>query len=140
VIGEREIDKGRETNRLRPPIARGGQDIAIGTRVAATLANPPLRRMHLEASNGRSWRSGLTPMTARSWQWASPTGSRTDELPTRLFSRVRGTTWLRGSIDRDKLEVLRRHARESILDVNDGITPAAGIAESFISAGASTRT
>jgi VIT1/CCC1 family predicted Fe2+/Mn2+ transporter len=34
----------------------------------------------------------------------------------------------------------RDHARASILDVNDGITSAADIAEGFISAGASTRT
>ena len=38
------------------------------------------------------------------------------------------------------LEALRDHARASILDVNDGITSAVGIAEGFISAGASTRT
>ena len=49
-------------------------------------------------------------------------------------------SWLRGSIDRVDLEALRDHARASILDVNDGITSAAGIAEGFISAGASTRT
>ena len=48
--------------------------------------------------------------------------------------------WLRGSIGRVNLEVLRDHARASVLDVNDGITSAAGIAEGFISAGASTRT
>lgn len=34
----------------------------------------------------------------------------------------------------------RDHARESILDVNDGIVSAAGIAEGFASAGAPTRT
>ena len=34
----------------------------------------------------------------------------------------------------------RDHARESILDVNDGIVSAAGIAEGFASAGASTHT
>ena len=49
-------------------------------------------------------------------------------------------SWLRGSIGRVDLDALRDHARESILDVNDGITSAAGIAEGFISAGASTTT
>ena len=49
-------------------------------------------------------------------------------------------SWVRGSTNRVNLEVLRDHARESILDVNDGITSAAGIAEGFISAGASTGT
>jgi VIT1/CCC1 family predicted Fe2+/Mn2+ transporter len=48
--------------------------------------------------------------------------------------------WVRGSITRVNLKILRGHARESILDVNDGITSAAGIAEGFISAGASVRT
>ena len=36
-------------------------------------------------------------------------------------------SWLRGSINRVDFDVLRDHARESILDVNDGITSAAGI-------------
>ena len=45
-----------------------------------------------------------------------------------------------GGINKVNLEALRDHARASILDVNDGITSAAGIAEGFISAGASTRT
>ena len=49
-------------------------------------------------------------------------------------------SWLRSSIDRVNLDALRDHARASILDVNDGITSAAGIAEGFISAGASTTT
>jgi VIT1/CCC1 family predicted Fe2+/Mn2+ transporter len=49
-------------------------------------------------------------------------------------------SWVRGSISRVNLEVLRGHARESILDANDGITSAAGIAKGFISAGASSRT
>jgi len=49
-------------------------------------------------------------------------------------------SWVRGSINKVNLEALREHARASILDVNDGITSAAGIAEGFISAGASTRT
>ena len=48
--------------------------------------------------------------------------------------------WLRGGITRDNVEVLRDRARKSILDINDGITSAAGVAEGFISAGASTRT
>jgi vacuolar iron transporter family protein len=38
------------------------------------------------------------------------------------------------------LEDWRDHARESIVDVNDGIVSAAGIAEGFARAGASTRT
>ena len=86
-------------------------------------------------------------MTACSWRWASRAGSRTDELPTRPSARCAGrdgsialVSWVRSSINRVNLEVLRDHARESILDVNDGITSAAGIAEGFISAGASTRT
>ena len=40
----------------------------------------------------------------------------------------------------DVLKALRPHAQASIVDVNDGITSAAGIAEGFVSAGASTRT
>jgi VIT1/CCC1 family predicted Fe2+/Mn2+ transporter len=103
--------------------------------------------MHLEASDSRSWRSGRTPMTTRSWQQASLAGSRSDGLPARPIGRVRGrdgsmavVSWLRGSINRVNLDALRDHARASILDVNDGITSAAGIAEGFISAGASTRT
>jgi VIT1/CCC1 family predicted Fe2+/Mn2+ transporter len=48
--------------------------------------------------------------------------------------------WLRGAISRDSLKALRDRARKSILDINDGITSAAGVAEGFVSAGASTRT
>jgi VIT1/CCC1 family predicted Fe2+/Mn2+ transporter len=48
--------------------------------------------------------------------------------------------WLRGAISRDSLKALRDRARKSILDINDGITSAAGVAEGFISVGASTRT
>lgn len=48
--------------------------------------------------------------------------------------------WLRRSITRDSIEALRDRARKSILDINDGITSAAGVAEGFISAGASART
>jgi VIT1/CCC1 family predicted Fe2+/Mn2+ transporter len=40
---------------------------------------------------------------------------------------------------RDRLSALRPHAQASIVDVNDGITAAAGIAEGFVSAGASAR-
>jgi vacuolar iron transporter family protein len=47
-------------------------------------------------------------------------------------------TWL--PIDADDLEDWRLRARESILDLNDGIVSAAGIAEGFASAGASTST
>jgi VIT1/CCC1 family predicted Fe2+/Mn2+ transporter len=47
---------------------------------------------------------------------------------------------VRGSTVRDQLSALRPHARASIVDVNDGITTAAGIAEGFVSAGASART
>ncbi len=45
-----------------------------------------------------------------------------------------------GAIRRPSLEALQDRARKSILDINDGITSAAGVAEGFISAGASTRT
>ena len=48
--------------------------------------------------------------------------------------------WVRGNMVKDHLGVLRPHAQASIVDVNDGITSAAGIAEGFVSAGASTRT
>ena len=48
--------------------------------------------------------------------------------------------WPRGRITRESLEALRDRARKSILDINDGITSAAGIAEGFVSAGATTRT
>ena len=91
--------------------------------------------MHLEASNGRSW------------QWARQAGRRTDELPAPPSAGCGDVGWFNGpcepgggSINRVNLEALRYHARASILDVNDGITSAADIAEGFISAGASTRT
>jgi VIT1/CCC1 family predicted Fe2+/Mn2+ transporter len=48
--------------------------------------------------------------------------------------------WLQGAMSRDNLEAMRDRARESILDINDGITSAAGIAEGFLSAGASVTT
>jgi vacuolar iron transporter family protein len=48
--------------------------------------------------------------------------------------------WLRGSIGMDSLEALRHGARASILDINDGITSAAGVAEGFVSVGASAST
>jgi hypothetical protein len=38
-------------------------------------------------------------------------------------------SWVGGSINRVNLEAFRDHARASILDVNDGITSAVGIAE-----------
>jgi VIT1/CCC1 family predicted Fe2+/Mn2+ transporter len=47
-------------------------------------------------------------------------------------------TWL--PVDSDELEGWRQRARESVLDLNDGIVSAAGIAEGFASAGASTGT
>ena len=47
-------------------------------------------------------------------------------------------TWL--PIHSDDLEGWRQRARESILDLNDGIVSAAGIAEGFASAGAGTGT
>ena len=47
--------------------------------------------------------------------------------------------WLRGRVSRDNLEALRDRVRASILDINDGITSAAGVAEGFISVGASSR-
>jgi VIT1/CCC1 family predicted Fe2+/Mn2+ transporter len=53
---------------------------------------------------------------------------------------VNGPCELGGGINRVNLETLRDNARASIPDVNDGTTSAAGIAEGFISAGASTRT
>ncbi|HEU5267485.1 MAG TPA: VIT1/CCC1 transporter family protein [Jatrophihabitans sp.] len=46
--------------------------------------------------------------------------------------------WL--GIDTEKLEEWRDRARESILEVNDGIVSAAGVAEGFASAGAGLRT
>ncbi|RIJ71278.1 VIT family protein [Nakamurella silvestris] len=42
--------------------------------------------------------------------------------------------------DRERMKDRLQHARESILDVNDGIVSAAGIAEGFASAGASAGT
>jgi vacuolar iron transporter family protein len=48
--------------------------------------------------------------------------------------------WVRGSMVMDHLGNFRPHVQASIVDVNDGITSAAGIAEGFVSAGASTRT
>jgi VIT1/CCC1 family predicted Fe2+/Mn2+ transporter len=49
-------------------------------------------------------------------------------------------SWLRAFLGVGDDEDWREHARESILDVNDGIASAAGIAEGFAKAGASTRT
>ncbi|MFZ0041877.1 MAG: VIT1/CCC1 transporter family protein [Solirubrobacteraceae bacterium] len=49
-------------------------------------------------------------------------------------------SWAQRVIEGRNLEGWREHARESILDVNDGIVSAAGIAEGFARAGASTRT
>jgi VIT1/CCC1 family predicted Fe2+/Mn2+ transporter len=49
-------------------------------------------------------------------------------------------SWLQRVIEGRDLEDWRDHARESILDVNDGIVSAAGIAEGFASAGAPTQT
>ena len=45
--------------------------------------------------------------------------------------------WLR--MGKANLDTLRRDTQTSILDVNDGITSAAGITEGFVSAGASTK-
>ena len=45
--------------------------------------------------------------------------------------------WLHRVIGADELEVWRLRARGSVLDLNDGIVSAAGIAEGFASAGAS---
>jgi hypothetical protein len=45
--------------------------------------------------------------------------------------------WLHRVIGSDVLEVWRLRARASVLDLNDGIVSAAGIAEGFASAGAS---
>lgn len=47
--------------------------------------------------------------------------------------------WLRGLADLAVGEGWRARARASLIDVNDGIVSAAGIAEGFASAGASTR-
>jgi vacuolar iron transporter family protein len=49
-------------------------------------------------------------------------------------------SWVQRVIEARDFEGWRDHARESILDVNDGIVSAAGIAEGFASAGAPTRT
>jgi VIT1/CCC1 family predicted Fe2+/Mn2+ transporter len=45
--------------------------------------------------------------------------------------------WLRRDIGSDELEAWRLRVRASVLDLNDGIVSAAGIAEGFASAGAS---
>src|SRR5438046_449959 len=47
-------------------------------------------------------------------------------------------TW--SAINLDDLERWRQRARESILDLNDGIVTAAGIAEGFASGGATSST
>jgi hypothetical protein len=51
----------------------------------------------------------------------------------RPFGGVRGRVG--GSINRVNLEAFRDHARASILDVNDGITSAVGIAEGLYQRG-----
>ena len=48
--------------------------------------------------------------------------------------------WLRGSFGRENLESRHDRVTASIVDVNDGIMSAAGIAEGFASAGAAART
>jgi VIT1/CCC1 family predicted Fe2+/Mn2+ transporter len=48
--------------------------------------------------------------------------------------------WLRRIFGGDNPKPLRHRVTASILDANDGITSAAGIAEGFLSAGASTKT
>src|SRR4029077_15348194 len=49
-------------------------------------------------------------------------------------------SWLGGIFSRIDLADLRDLAKDSILDINDGITSAAGIAEGFLSAGATAQT
>jgi len=49
-------------------------------------------------------------------------------------------SWLVGIFSRIDLADLRDLAKDSILDINDGITSAAGIAEGFLSAGATAQT
>jgi len=49
-------------------------------------------------------------------------------------------SWLRGPAEEDVREGWKEHARESLVDVNDGIVAAAGIAEGFARAGAGTQT
>jgi vacuolar iron transporter family protein len=49
-------------------------------------------------------------------------------------------SWLRRVVGADRREGWSEHARESILDANDGIVTAAGVAEGFAKAGASTGT
>src|ERR1700753_2532732 len=48
--------------------------------------------------------------------------------------------WGHDQMVRRQLDRLRSHAQESVVDVNDGIMSAPGIAEGFVIAGASTRT
>jgi vacuolar iron transporter family protein len=50
------------------------------------------------------------------------------------------TSWLGRVVGGDRREGWSEHARESILDANDGIVTAAGVAEGFAKAGASTGT
>ena len=47
--------------------------------------------------------------------------------------------WLQSALLIDDRKGWRERARESIVDLNDGIVSAAGIAEGFVAAGASTR-
>ena len=49
-------------------------------------------------------------------------------------------SWVNGSWVKGRLDALGLDAPASVVDVNDGITSAAGIAEGFISAGVSART
>jgi VIT1/CCC1 family predicted Fe2+/Mn2+ transporter len=48
--------------------------------------------------------------------------------------------WVRGSMVKNHLDTFRPNAQASIVDINDGITSAAGIAEGFVSVGASAKT
>jgi vacuolar iron transporter family protein len=57
-----------------------------------------------------------------------------------LEDRMAAMSWLQHVIEDRGLADWQERARESILDVNDGIVSAAGIAEGFARAGASTRT
>ena len=74
--------------------------------------------------------------------WNGPPGSRDRLVGGRPPSQWRAqcALMMRLVSESDELEVWRQRARESILDLNDGIVTAAGIAEGFASAGATTST
>src|SRR5262249_7629213 len=77
----------------------------------------------------------------RLWCSAKPRPARLEPSSEQRTDLDRMTvSWLQRVVGADRREGWSEHARESILDANDGIVTAAGVAEGFAKAGASTGT